>query len=310
MEIYGIEDIAVYLPERRISNLDMMSNFSVDENFLTEKIGVLYRSIKAANETTSDMCLKVLEKLIQQRGLDRDQIQALVIVTQNPDSRIPHISGLVHHRAKLPTKCATFDISLGCSGYVYGLSILQSFLNQNGLEKGVLITCDPYSEVIDPEDKNTALLFGDAATATLMGLKPMFVCSRFIFGTQGDHTRVLACKNNKFQMNGREVFNFVMKTIPMHVLELLNIEKLGKEDIDAYIFHQGSRFIVEALGKKLALKKSKVRIGMVNTGNTVSSSIPILLEEEITRKESITVLLSGFGVGLSWASCICRRIGE
>jgi len=305
----GIEDIAVYLPERRASNLELMAHFEVDEHFLKNKIGVLHRAIKAENENTSDMALSALEKLIDKRGLARDEIQAIVVVTQNPDSNIPHVSGLVHGRAKLSSKCATFDISLGCSGYVYGLSVLQSFLNANGLNKGVLITCDPYSKVIDPEDKSTALLFGDAATATLVGVEPVYVCSPFMFGTEGDLTGALACKNNKLQMNGREVFNFVMRTIPKHVLDLLKTANLQNEDIDSYIFHQGSRYIVEALAKKLEIDLNKILIGIQDIGNTVSSSIPILLEQQLTNKNNIKILLSGFGVGLSWASCICTRIG-
>ncbi len=306
----GIEDIAVYLPKRRVSNLELMNYFAIDEDFLKKKIGVLHRATKEANENTSDMALSALEKLIQKRGLARDEIQALVVVTQNPDSNIPHVSGLVHGRAKLSVKCAAFDISLGCSGYVYGLSVLQSFLKENGLKKGVLITCDPYSKVIDPEDKSTVLLFGDAATATLIGLEPVFVCSPFMFGTEGDLANALACKNNKLQMNGREVFNFVMRTIPMHVLDILDTAKLQKGDIDAYIFHQGSRFIVEALANKLKININKIRIGIEDIGNTVSSSIPILLEKELINKKNYKILLSGFGVGLSWASCICTRIGE
>jgi len=305
----GIEDIAVYLPNRRASNLELMAHFEVDEHFLVKKIGVLHRAIKAENENTSDMALSVLEKLIQKRGLAREEIQALVVVTQNPDSNIPHVSGLVHGRAKLSSNCATFDISLGCSGYVYGLSVLQSFLNANGLNKGVLITCDPYSKVIDPEDKSTALLFGDAATATLVGVEPVYVCSPFMFGTEGDLIGALTSKNNKLQMNGREVFNFVMRTIPKHVLDLLEKANLDKRDIDAYIFHQGSRYIVEALAKKLEIDLNKIRIGIEDIGNTVSSSIPILLEQQLTDINNIKILLSGFGVGLSWASCICTRIG-
>jgi 3-oxoacyl-[acyl-carrier-protein] synthase-3 len=236
----GIVDIAVYIPENRASNLELKDQFEFDESFLSEKIGVLQRAIKSPEEDTSDMALQVLEKLLEQTGIDREEIQALIVVTQNPDTNLPHVSGLVQGRAKLSPDCAAFDISLGCSGYVYGLSVIQSFLSANGLSKGVLITCDPYSKVIDPADKNTVLLFGDAATATLIGSNPVLTCGPFLFGTQGDINGALQCKSNRLTMNGREVFNFAVTVVPKHIEKLLLKGGIKKEDVDSYLFHQGS----------------------------------------------------------------------
>jgi 3-oxoacyl-[acyl-carrier-protein] synthase-3 len=304
----GIEAIAVYVPEQRASNRDLMARFELDESFLAEKIGVLQRAIKGVEENTSDMALKALEILLAQTGLDRQAIDALVVVTQNPDSNLPHVSGLVHGRARLSPDCAAFDLSLGCSGYVYGLSVLQSFLASNGMSKGVLITCDPYSKVIDPEDKNTVLLFGDAATATLIGPNPVFICEPFVFGTQGDLTGALVCRDGTLQMNGREVFNFAATTVPGNIEKLLAKAGVNKEAVDCFIFHQGSRYIVETLTKRIGLNREKVRMDIENTGNTVSSSIPILLQRELADHAMKTVVLCGFGVGLSWASCICKRM--
>lgn len=306
----GIQDIAVYLPEGRASNLDLMSRFDVDENFLTEKIGVRRRTIKAPDEETSDMALKALELLIQRQGLVREEIQVLVVVTQNPDTNLPHVSGLVHGRARLSADCAAFDLSLGCSGYVYGLSVMQSFLAANGLSKGVLITCDPYSKIIDPDDKSTVLLFGDAATATLVGPSPVFACSPFTFGTQGDLTGALVCRGGKLQMNGRAVFNFAATVVPKNIDKLLSLAGLSKDDVDCFIFHQGSRYILETLCKRLALDRTKVCMDIQDIGNSVSSSIPILLSTLLTNIELKKIVLCGFGVGLSWASCVCNRMGD
>lgn len=240
----GIKDIAVYLPAQRASNLDLMAQFEVDRDFLAEKIGVLERAIKSPDEDTSDMALKALEQLIGQQKLAREDIQVLVVVTQNPDTNLPHVSALVHGRAKLSPDCAAFDLSLGCSGYVYGISVLQAFLTANGMTKGVLITCDPYSKVIDPADKSTVLLFGDAATATLVGPDPILTCTPCVFGTQGDLTGALVCRDGKLHMNGREVFNFAATVVPKHIEKLLEKAALEKDDIDCFIFHQGSRFIL------------------------------------------------------------------
>lgn len=306
----GIKDIAVYIPEQRASNCDLITRFELEESFLVEKIGVLERAIKGKDEDTSDMALEALERLIVQQGLARDSIEALVVVTQNPDSNLPHVSALVHGKAKLSSDCAAFDLSLGCSGYVYGLSVLQSFLVANGLGCGVLITCDPYSKIIDLNDKNTVLLFGDAATATLIGPNPKYICESFVFGTQGDLTGALVCRDGVLHMNGREVFNFAATTIPPSIDKLLLKASLEKTNVDAYIFHQGSRYIVETLAKRIDIDIANVRIDIEKTGNTVSSSIPILLKQEIDLLVSKTIVLSGFGVGLSWASCVCKKVED
>lgn len=306
----GIKAVSIYLPEQQVSNLELTERFGIEADFLSEKIGVLNRPIKSEKEDTSDMALEALERLIKQSGLVRGDIQALVVVTQNPDSNLPHVSGLVHGRAKLSSDCAAFDLSLGCSGYVYGLSVLQSFLTANGLSKGVLITCDPYSKVIDPKDKNTALLFGDAATATLVGPAPVFICGPFVFGTQGDLNGALVCNEGTLKMNGREVFNFAVTVVPKCINKLLENADLTEDEVDSFIFHQGSRYILEKLTKRSRLDPAKVRIDIKNTGNTVSSSIPLLLHHEINNRAIKRIVLCGFGVGLSWAGCVLERIGE
>lgn len=303
----GIKDIAVYLPERRESNLDLMGRFEIDRGFLTDKIGVVERAIRSPDEDTSDLALKALERLLEKCALSRGDIQALIVVTQNPDTRLPHVSGLVHARAGLSKQCATFDISLGCSGYIYGMSVLSSFMSANGMKTGVLITCDPYSKIIDPQDKNTVLLFGDAATATLVSDDPLYQCKAFDFGSQGDIGGALVEREGLLHMNGREVFNFAARIVPESVAASLQKAGLSASDVDVYLFHQGSRFIVETLTKRLKLDPAKVRIDMEDTGNTVSSSIPLLLQKELTNPAAGKLLLCGFGVGLSWASCICER---
>lgn len=303
----GIKAIAKYVPECKVSNLDLMDQFGIGTRFLIEKIGVLQRSIKTAEEDTSDMALKALENLLEQTGLQRETIEVLVVVTQNPDTNLPHASGLVHGKANLSPDCAAFDISLGCSGYVYALSIIQSFMLMNGMTIGVLITCDPYSKVIDPNDKGTVLLFGDASTATLIGSNPILTCDSFLFGTKGDLQGALVCHGGVLSMEGREVFNFAVTTVPNHVNNLLNKAGLTKDDIDCYVFHQGSRFIVETLAKRLTIESTKVRVGIESTGNTVSSSIPLLLQGELSDSSIRKIVLCGFGVGLSWAGCVCNR---
>ena len=305
----GIEQIASYIPSGRISNLipERLAFFGTDEDFVVNKIGVRQRSVRDENEEASTLAGKALQKLLQKSGLDPEKIDALVVVTQNPDTNIPHTAAIVHGEAGLPERCATFDVGLGCSGYVYGLSIMSAFLKENGLSRGILITSDPYSKIVDPEDKNTALLFGDAATATLIGPDPLFSAESFSFGTIGKLHNALNCKSGKLNMNGREVFNFAATKIPCAIENLLEKAALKKEDIDAYIFHQGSRYILETIASRLRISHDRLRMGLENIGNTISSSIPLLLEEELDKSGTEKIVLCGFGVGLSYGSCICKR---
>jgi len=305
----GIKQIASYIPSGRISNLipEQLAAFKTNEEFILAKIGVRQRALKAESEDTSLLAVKALETLFKNSILLPEDIQALVVVTQNPDTNLPHVSAIVHGQTGLPEQCAAFDVSLGCSGYVYGLSILRAFLNANGLNNGVLITADPYSKIVNPEDKNTAMLFGDAATATWIGADPLFTFGPFSFGTVGKMHHALECKNGKLSMNGREVFNFAATRIPRDIAILLDLASLQKEDIDAFIFHQGSRYILETIADRIGIPMDRIRTGMEDIGNTISSSIPLLLEKELPVTTTQKIILSGFGVGLSYCSCLCVR---
>jgi 3-oxoacyl-[acyl-carrier-protein] synthase III len=309
MMILGIQSIASYIPKGRSSNLnsERLLAFGTDEKFVLGKVGVRERAFKDSSEETSSLAGKALEALFKKTGISRESIEALVVVTQNPDSNLPHVSAIVHGEAGLAETCAAFDISLGCSGYVYGLSILSAFLQANGMSRGVLITADPYSKIVDPEDKNTALLFGDAATATLLSGEAVLTLGPFSFGTIGKSHEALVCRDGKLSMNGREVFNFAATRIPQDILALLNRCRLETEDIDAFLFHQGSRYILETIAARLKIPLDRVRLGLEEIGNTISSSIPLLLEKEMVVPTTQRMILSGFGVGLSYSSCLCQR---
>jgi 3-oxoacyl-[acyl-carrier-protein] synthase-3 len=215
---------------------------------------------------------------------------------------------MVHGKLGLPEGCAAFDVSLGCSGYVYGLSIIQGFLQSNGYTRGVLVTSDPYSKIVDRADKNTALLFGDAATATLVGPNPVFRAGPFSLGTHGALHEALICRGGVLSMNGREIFNFTATAVPKDLEKLLAAAHIAKESVDCFLFHQGSKYIVETIARRARIPLEKVRLGMETTGNTVSSSIPLLLEREVADDSVSTIVLSGFGVGLSWGSCVLQRV--
>jgi len=302
----GIENIASYIPPERLSNFDRKEKFNIDDHFIEEKIGVRSVSVKDAAEETSDLAVKAFEALERKTNLSRSDIEALVVVTQNPDVNIPHVSAIVHGKLALSERCACFDISLGCSGFVYSLSVLHAFMKENGLRKGVLLTADPYSKIVDPEDKNTTLLFGDAAAATLIGDNPVFTLGKFTFGTLGAEHEKLMTRNGVLYMNGRAVFNFAAKTIPGDLELLAEKNGLKVSDIDRFLLHQGSKIIVETIAAKLSIPLEKVPYGIHDYGNTISSTIPLLLQDELDGLSS-SIAMTGFGVGLSWSSGLLFR---
>lgn len=305
-----ITAIASYIPGLYEDNLLKQEKFDVDREFVLNKLGVRQVTRKDEAEDTSDMCVKAFRALPEE--VRQAPVDCVVVCTQNPDGGgIPHVSAIVHGKLGLGEDCACFDIALGCSGYVYSLSILQAFMESNGFETGLLFTADPYSKIVDPDDKNTAMLFGDAAAVTVLksgeGAGDGFSLGRFIFQTRGAGWEALHNANGPIFMNGRAVFNFALMNVPSQVDRLLKISGLDKQDVDQFLFHQGSKFIVDNLRKKMGLIPEQVPVGIEHYGNTVSSSIPLLLEPELRGEGKRTVVMSGFGLGLSWASCLAVR---
>ena len=308
MSMPGIKAIASYVPERRERNLDLAERFELDERFIRDKIGVLERAVMAPEQDTSDLAYLALERLITEHRLKANAIELLVVVTQNPDRNIPHVSAQVHGRAGLSESCAVFDISLGCSGYVYGLAVVKSFMQAQGLRCAVLITADPYSKIIDPADRNTVLLFGDAATATLLDDESVWTLETFSFGSKGKDWPAIRTDAGKFVMDGRGVFNFAATTVPNDITTMLGKVGLSPDQIDRYILHQGSRFIVQTIANRLKQPLSKFPTEIDHCGNTVSSTIPLIAEAALKESSLRRIVFSGFGVGLSWASCLCVRM--
>lgn len=307
MSSLGIQAIGVHIPAQRISNFQFKQKFEMDDAFITDKIGFISLALMEKGEGTTQICLKAHEDLKGKIQFELSQIQCLVVVTQNPDKNIPHTSALLHGALGLPETCACFDISLACSGYVYGLSLIQSFMASNKMTCGLLFTADPYSKIINPNDKNTALLFGDAATVTLIGPSPKYRTGEFNFGTIGRESGELTV-TNCLTMNGRAIYNFAGRYVPADVRALVKKHGLELEQIDRFVFHQGSKFLIDTLAKLLGVSREKMPFAAAEYGNTVSSSIPIILEKELRDFRDERILISGFGAGLSWASTILTKL--
>lgn len=304
-----LTDIAGYVPPGRVDNLARLAELGTDEDFLRTKIGTTAVA-RAAGETTADLCISAFEQLSAASGISATDVDALVVVTQNPEGRgIPHTSAIVHGRIGARDDCAAFDLSLACSGFVYGVSVLESFMRTHGLRAGVLLTCDPYSRIVDPADRNTALLFGDAAAATLLRADAArgWQLGRFRFATRGAGCEALHNRSGRLEMDGRGVFNFSATVVPEQIRAVVADAGLTFDDIDLFLFHQGSKFIVDTLAKRLGVPTAKVPVALGDLGNTVSSSIPLAFAPHLHRPELRRVLVSGFGGGLSWATGLLER---
>ncbi|MCL7461849.1 ketoacyl-ACP synthase III [Pseudomonas sp. NW5] len=305
----GIKSIASYIPAGRIDNIAQAAAFERDEAFVLSKIGTTTLSVKDPAEETSDLCAAAVRNLLDKNpALRLEDVQALIVVTQNGDGEgLPHTSAIAQHKIGLPTQVACFDVSLGCSGFVYGLYAIKGFMEATGLKNGILVTADPYSKIMDRSDRMTSLLFGDAATATWIGEDPVWTLGPARFGTDGSGAEHLIVRNGCFHMNGRQVFNFASLKIIPHMQEVLEEAGLTLDSVDAYCLHQGSGAIVDAIAKRLGANGDRVIKDLFGAGNTVSSTIPLLLERYAFDSAWRNLVMSGFGVGLSWGSAVLLR---
>ncbi|MBC2694685.1 MAG: ketoacyl-ACP synthase III [Desulfobacteraceae bacterium] len=305
----GINSIGFHIASERISNLEKTEKHGVTHDFIAEKIGIASVARKKSAEKASDLCVSAyddLAKRVDESALD--DIEFLCVCTQNGDYHLPQASAIVQSKLGISKRCAAFDISLGCSGYVYSLHIAKSFMDACGLKKGLLFTSDPYSEIIDTNDKNTDLLFGDGAAATLLTDNPVFDLCNGVFETDGNMFEHLIKRDNeKLAMNGRGIFNFAMINVPELVTKCLKANALRKEDIDLFLLHQASKYIIDNLCRRMKLEQEKVPFLIKEYGNTVSSSIPIALREYLDKTDKKNILICGFGVGLSIAASVLRR---
>ena len=292
-----LNSIYSFIPSQTESNFDVKKKFNIDNEFLNNKLGILNRSKLQGHLKASDMCFEAYKKFIKKNN--KTNIDCLIVVTQNPDYQIPHTSAILQNKLDLNTDIACFDLSLGCSGYIYGLSIMQDFLKNNNLKNGFLFTADPYSKIIDDNDKNTKLIFSDAATLSFFNnnLDGSYFLKYCAYETYGEHFDKLILKNGKLHMNGTSILNFTIRSLPKFIKSFLLKNKIDNKDIDGFVFHQASKYILDFIQKKCNIPNEKMLNNINEVGNTVSSSIPLILRQHLESKKKF--ILVGFGVGLS-----------
>ena len=322
-----LKAISSVLPEWRVDNETISEWSGLEAATILDKLGVVGRRFLTHEETTSGLSAQAVEKLLQDNaGLSKEHIDLLVVVTQNPDYKLPHVSALLQDTLGLESTIAAFDINLGCSGYVYALSAVKGMMLAEGMKNAVLVTCDPYSKIMARDNRDVIGLFGDGATASWISSQEGGGIGFGDYGTDGSGAEHLIVKSGgatlpnghidgtsvavpsesegHLHMNGRAIFNFMMTGVPETVGRCLERNSLTREDIDLFVFHQANAFMLKGVAKKMGLPLNKVPIHMEERGNTVSSTIPFVLGDFLADRKLAgkKILVCGFGVGLSWAT--------
>jgi len=329
-----IKAIAYYLPEKVLPNAELNELFpewSVDK--ISSKTGIYQRHISAENEFSSDMAVKAANKLFTEYNIDRSTVDFILLCTQSPDYFLPTTACILQDQLGIPTTAGALDFNLGCSGYVYGLSIAKGLIYGSIAKNILLITSETYSKFIHPGDKSNRTIFGDGAAATLITAGDGFAeIGNFELGTDGKGAGNLMVKNggmrfpiksnvatetvddygnvhneNNLFMNGTEIFNFTSEAVPHLIEKVLKKNSVGEEDVSMYIMHQANKYMLNHLRKKIKIPEDRFYYFLESCGNTVSSTIPIaLLEAHKEGKLNGNVVLAGFGVGYSWGACILK----
>ena len=326
-----IKAISYYLPERVVTNEELVKEFpewSVDK--VAQKVGVDSRHLAAEEETAGDMAEKAALKLFEEYHIDPKSIDFLMLCTQSPDYFLPSTACVLQDRLGIPTSAGAFDYNLGCSGCVYGLAIAKGLIAAGIAKNVLLLTAETYNKYLHPSDKSNRSIFGDGAAACLISTEGIAEIGEFVLGTDGAGSNNLIVKTGasrqkdatgKFvedaeghiwyddylYMNGGNVFNFTLDTVPTMMKEILEKNKLEKDQIDYYVFHQANKFMLNTIRKVCVLPKDKFYVNLVTTGNTVSSTVMIGLKDCIDVgiiKTGNKIMVAGFGVGLSWGGCV------
>lgn len=331
----GIECIEYYLPERKVTNQELQSlHPDWDVEKVGAKSGVFNRYIASKDETALDLACNAIEKLSINQHINLDEIDGIIFCTQSPDYIMPSNAFLVHKHFKFNSRVWAFDYNLACSGYVYGISIARGMIMSGMGRKILLINSDTYSRYINPNDRSTSVLFGDGAAASIISERNDLGIIDILLESSGEEfdsfyipagaCRMPLSENTKelqldhsgnqrtlenIHMNGFAVWKFISKTVPFQINNILDRNNLKIDDIKLFVFHQASKLTLDSLIKSLKIDASKVYLNLDRVGNTVSASIPIALkfaevEGKITKGDLI--LISGFGVGLSWGTIILQ----
>lgn len=326
-----IKAISYYLPEKVVTNEELVKEFpewSVEK--VAQKVGVDSRHLAAENETAGDMAEKAARKLFEKYQIDPKSIDFLMLCTQSPDYFLPSTACILQDRLGIPTSAGAFDYNLGCSGCIYGMAIAKGMIAAGIAKNVLLLTAETYNKYLHPSDKSNRSIFGDGAAACLISTEGSAEIGEFVLGTDGSGANNLIiktgaarqkaktgkfveddeghiCYDDYLYMNGGNIFNFTLETVPAMMKEILKKNHLQNDQINYYVFHQANKFMLNTIRKVCVLPKDKFYVNLTATGNTVSSTVLIGLKDCMDNniiKAGDKVMISGFGVGQSWGGTI------
>lgn len=331
----GIAGIAACVPKQTIDNYHYTQYFPEDVvRKVVDKIGIYERRFADEHTCASDLCYAASERLIADLQVDKSEIDVLIFISQTPDYRMPATAFLLQERLGLPKTTMAFDLTLGCSAFLYGLSIGYSLLQQPHIRKVLLLDGETRSKVYSPKDRKTAFLFGDAGAAVLLEKGEKYGNSYFSLNSDGSMADTIKIEGGGYRMpsseetlrervvdengnirsleqgymDGDDVFNFVASKVPKDIKYLCTEVGEDIQSMDYYLLHQANNFMNQFLVKKLKLDEKKVPSSIAKFGNTSSASIPLTIVSELQNQLSGNkkLMLSAFGVGLSWGTIILQ----
>ncbi len=332
-----IKNISYHLPSEIIENKDLAQLFPKNsEETIYKSFGIKKRHIRLPNQTGSDLAFKAAECFFEENlDFDKSKIDFLIFCTEGLDYKAPTSSSVLHYRLGLNENCGCIDMPMGCAGYVYGLSLANAMIVSGNATNVLLLVSDIPSSVIHSQDFDLRCIFGDAGAATLIQASEEKGIGRFVFGNDGEGAKNLIVErgstrspidrewielyqnepgylaHGKMEMNGLEIARFSLQRVPKLLEETLKKNNLTFDEIDLFVFHQASKFILSALKRKCKIPKEKFYEFYENVGNTVSCSIPIALKNaqlEGKLKKGDKLMLLGFGVGYTWGGTIVEWV--
>ncbi|SHK28373.1 3-oxoacyl-ACP synthase III family protein [Epilithonimonas mollis] len=309
----NIAAIEYYLPRNILTNDDIAKEFPEwSAEKIKAKIGVESRHIAEQDETALDMAYKACKKLF--RNYDKNKIDFILFCTQSPDYFLPTTACILQDKLGLSKSVGALDFNLGCSGFVYGLTLAKGLIATGIAQNILLVTSETYSKFLDKEDKSNRTIFGDGAAVTIVEKDSAKSDFQFSVGTDGSGFSNLivengASRNNAekpvLYMKGPKIFTFAVENIPTLINDTLEKNRLRMDDIDLFVFHQASSYMLNYLKDLCNIPDEKFFMEMKDIGNTVSASIPIALklaqDKSIIQKGN-KVMVVGFGVGYSWGA--------
>lgn len=305
----GVLGMGKYVPEKVLTNHDLEKMVETSDEWIRTRTGIQERRIADENTDTSDMAYEAAKEAIEKAGLTAADIDLILVATVTPDYGFPSVACLVQDKLKA-TNAAAMDLSAACAGFIYGVVTAKQYIENNVYKNILVIGVEKLSKITNWEDRNTAVLFGDAAAAAVIGTvsEGKGVLS-FELGSDGSKAKELFQDGEHIYMNGREVFKFAVRQMGESAVNVVEKAGLTKDDIDFLIPHQANIRIMEASRQRLDLPDEKMVKTVHKYGNTSSSSIPLALcdaLEEGKIKENDLLVLVGFGGGLTWGALTLR----